>query len=210
MRNLVRVSRWLRELEWLVSLWDWIRSHWKQELFVGGIGIIWQYFTDAFTFTITHWPGLLGGAVTIFGLTMLLVERRELRKAARIENYDMPIKEALRLFWENVNHSFRSSGVSDRYFFDLLHKKMCSGDLPVVGRLGRGGDIQIVSPPQCQRLIPREINVPKNPTALQGVSFVFSPSEIRTPPSKMFWGLRVRSEDLQQIWPETDTDDEQP
>ena len=166
---------------------------------------MWQYFTDAFTFTITHWPGLLGSMVTVFGLTMLLVERMELRKRTKPENYDMSIEEALRLFWENVNHTFRSSGVSDRYFFNLLHKKMCSGDLPVVGRLGRGGDIQILSPDQCERLNPREINVPINPTALQGVSFVLSPSETGIPPSKMFWGLRVRSEDLHQIWSETRT-----
>ena len=117
--------------------------------------------------------------------------------------FDVPIKEALWLLWENVDHTFRSSGVSDRYFFNLLHKKMCSGDLPVVGRLGRGGDIQILSPDQCERLNPREINVPINPTALQGVSFVLSPSETGIPPSKMFWGLRVRSKDLHQIWPET-------
>ena len=117
--------------------------------------------------------------------------------------FDVPIEEALRLFWENVNHTFRSSGVSDRYFFNLLHKKMCSGELPVVGRLGRGGDSQIISPDQCQKLIPREINVPINPTALQGVSFVLSPPETQTPPSKIFWGLRIRSEDLHQTWPET-------
>ena len=164
---------------------------------------MWQYFTDAFTFTITHWPGMLGGAVTVFGLTMLLVERMELRKRAKPENYDMPIEEALRLFWESVDHTFRSSGVSDRYFFRLLHKKMRSGELPVVGRLGRGGDMQILSPSQCDRLISREISVPINPTALQGVSFVLSPPETQTPPSKMFWGLRIRSEDLHQIWPET-------
>ena len=170
--------------------------------------MMYQYVTDAFTFTIIHWPGLAGLALALFALVMLLAEKMELRKKANVENYDMPIKKALRILWENVDHTFGSSGSADRFFFGQIHKKMCSGKLPVVGRLGREGDLRVISPSKCQKLIPMEPVVPINPTALQGVSFVLSPPQHETSlgpylERHMFWGLRIRSEDLRRVWPET-------
>ena len=162
-----------------------------------------QYVTETLTFTVIHWQGVLFGAIALLGLVGMLAEARDRRKRANVENYDMPIKNALQLLWENVDHTFASSGPADRFFFAQIHKKMCSGKIPVVGRLGKEGDLRIIPPSECRLLIPIEPVVPINPTALQGVSFVLSPSETEAPPSKMFWGLRIRSKDLHRVWPET-------
>ncbi len=157
----------------------------------------------------TWW--LVAGALAFFWL--LATYRNEIRlgfqkwkiPAKDLHSFDMPIREAVDHYVRTFPHSYRDG--ADRHAFEVLHKAMCTGKLPVIGTKGERGMPKRLSLRQCRRLKPIRIFVPKNPASPQGVRFDLIDEAVVTDPLAEteepigYTGLRVRSSDLYRLWP---------
>ena len=199
----------LRTVDWIVSLAEFVRKYIWLEL--GGVtlgGVIWFR-----TLLVNEWPLFVGLAV-VAGCFFMAWRTRKKERAEERENalFDMPIREAIGHLEETVPHSFDRSGPAERVAFKQIHKRMCSGDLPVIGSTEAFGPPQVIPPAKCGDLMPEEWSVPANPSAPQGVRFCLT--QYVDPKWEEGWDgvtqpqvvvqytdLRVRSVDLYSLWP---------
>ncbi len=119
--------------------------------------------------------------------------------------FDMPIQEAVDHYVRTFPHSYRDG--ADQHAFEVLHKAMCGGKLPVVGSRGEDAPPKRISARRCKRLKPIRTLLPKNRASPQGVRFDLMESVEATEPLEEntdflgYTGLRVRSSDLYRLWP---------
>ena len=57
--------------------------------------------------------------------------------------FDMPIREAVDHYVRTFPHSYKDG--ADRHAFDVLHKAMCNGKLPVVGAKGEESPSELIA-----------------------------------------------------------------
>ena len=188
---------------------------------LGIIGIpgdfkIWMDLVKGMRFSeVVVWlPMLLGVAWSAY------LYRREIRQWTRRgsnneESFDMPIDEAIKYLGRTVQHSFGASRRFDRVAFKMLHKPMCSGELPVIGSSEQHGVLSVPSvipPKRCIEMTPEEQVVPIGLSAPDGVRFrliayadknwldnwdgVSQPVIL-----EQYSDLRVRSADVYRLWP---------
>ena len=125
--------------------------------------------------------------------------------------FDMPIREAVDHYVRTYPHSYRDG--ADQHAFEVLHKAMCRGKLPVVGTRGEDSPSERISARRCRRLKPIMTLLPKNPASSQGKRFYLMESVEATEPLAEaarlhgYTGLRVRSRDLYRLWPKGRSDD---
>ena len=134
----------------------------------------------------------LSAVIAIAGLVSFGRERMRLR----VSRFDMPMQEALDHIVGTDPHSFDSPQKAERHFFRLLHRDMCTGDLPVVGREGEFGTPKHIRARKCRKLKPTEVVSSVKPASPSGVRF----SLVDDQPTE-FTALRIRSRDLYKIWP---------
>ena len=129
-----------------------------------------------------------------------------LRGDASVSDFSVPIRDAIIHAATTTPHSFNKSDLIDRHFFGLLHEKMCSGKLEVIGRKGESGTLEHISPRRCKLLTPEIVVVPPNPSAPEGIWYTLvdkcaSVPTLQETEFKDFLGLRVRARDLYRWWP---------
>lgn len=123
--------------------------------------------------------------------------------------FDVPILDAIHHIARTMPTSYLGSGAVERHIFGVLHRQMCEGKLPVMGKLGEDGDLERLSREQCKRLVPQEVVVPLHPTSPNGVMFSLIDADTLEERKKSllsrkldgYIGLRVRSRDLYRMWP---------
>lgn len=125
----------------------------------------------------------------------------------RIDDFEMPIRDAIMHMVEEIPHSFERSRYAETAAFERLHEKMCSGDIPVVGATGEFEAPTLIPLHKVRNLDPAEVVVPRNPSTPEGVRY--SLVEKRLPedgtssgtPVSEYRNLRVRDWDVYRIWP---------
>ena len=188
----------LRKLGFLVSI--------EVALF-GGAGLV-----EALGFSLS-WVGW--AFITSAGITTALGiwrSGRSTRKSKRdFGDFDMQIETAIDHIVDSTHHSFTRSSLAERNAFEQLHKAMCAGLLPVIGKHGENAIPRKISPRRCKKLQGREVATP------HGMRFHLVESRLlkknmnglkKEPPVLVeqsgpfgFGELRVRSKDLYGIWP---------
>ena len=130
---------------------------------------------------------------------------QDAKRAIGSRSFDVPISEAVEHYARTVPHSYRD-GIN-LHAFEVLHKAMCAGKLPVVGISGEDASSEKVSARTCKRFKPRMVVVPHNWATPLGIRFdVMEETEPIEPlvESDRFHGytsLRVCGEDLYRLWP---------
>lgn len=161
-----------------------------------------------------EWWGVVTAPATImyalaaaFFVSAIVAYTRE-RRLASMRFFDIPIRNAIIHAANTTDHSYGDPILRDRHFFQLLHKRMCVGELLVAGREGEAGMLARIRPRKCRRLSPREIVVPKNPGTPEGIRYCLVDKAADPPVEPLqevefrgFLGLRVRSRDLYRMWP---------
>ena len=188
----------------------------------GGIGLVslvlgipgmpedaaeWRTWLSAMS---AEWQGALIGAGAV--MVLLFVGTNIVRllpsiraRKLRWESFDIPIREAVDHYVRTFPHSYKDG--ADRHAFEVLHKAMCNGKLPVVGAKGEESPSELIAAQRCKRLKPRMVLVPKNWASPQGVRFDLFENVGPSQPLEesdglsVYTGLRVRSTDLYGLWP---------
>lgn len=145
--------------------------------------------------------------VVMLGLAAIpLMFRHEIKGWGRPHRYfDVPIREAIDHYVRTFPHSFRDG--ADLHAFEVLHRAMCNGTLPVVGTKGEGASLERISTRRCKRLTPMRVIVPTNPASPHGIRFdLMEDVETIEPLVESdsfpgYTGLRVRSTDFYRLWP---------
>ena len=211
---LSRILDWLRRLEWMVSLQEWVVNSSSWEWWVGGGATV----IAAVALIKSEWILVAGIAVGVSCLLMGLRQRRKGPDAGPLTpndsdpSFDMSIRAVINYLAETVPHSFDRSSLSDRAAFKKLHELMCSGALPVVGATETFGVRQRISPEKCFELTQEEQVVPLNPASPEGFRFCLTSYadknwehdwDGKTQPEilEQYTDLRVRSEDVYRLWP---------
>ena len=120
-------------------------------------------------------------------------------------SFDTPIREAVDHYVRTFPHSYKDG--ADQHAFEVFHKAMCNGELPVMGAKDEDAAPERLSTQQCKLLKPIMACVPKNWASPQGVRFDLFESVGPSPPLEEsagflgYTGLRVRSADLYRLWP---------
>ena len=124
------------------------------------------------------------------------------RIRTRVSGFDMQIRDAINHLSQTIPHSYRDTGMMERNFFRMLHREMCTGRLQVIGMKGESGLLKEINARQCKRLTPTQAVVPLNQLTPDGVRFslIYRPTD-KCPDFVEFLGLRIRSQDLYEIWP---------
>ena len=150
----------------------------------------------------TIWAGL--AVIALWPLVAFILYWRESR---RRERFDKTILDAINHVMDSP-HSYTRSDWAERKAFDELHKAMCSGDLPSMGREGDFTAPRRISARECSRLEPREVGVPRTPAAPDGVRFVLAVPLTGRPEQDearlTLSDLRIRSRDLYRVWPKSE------
>ena len=165
-------------------------------------------FENILTPSVDNW--VLGIAAFLCLLTLFvpfccLKQRSNGKIKEAAPPFDTPIREAVDHYIRTFPHSYRDG--ADQHAFEVLHKAMCSGKLPVVGTKGEDSPSERISARRCKRLKPIRTLLPKNWASPQGVRFDLVRSVEATEPLAEpegfsgFTGLRVRSADLYRLWP---------
>ena len=129
-------------------------------------------------------------------------------RQSRIRHFDIPIRDAINHIAETVPHTYNSSGLWDRHFFDILYKQMCAGDLLVIGMKNGSSPLKRISARECKRLKSEIVAIPANPSAPQGVGYYLVEKALPLLNEIEFTGyqgLRIRSRDLYKHWPKNQT-----
>lgn len=211
-----RILDWLRNFEWMQSLWESVSVWWILTGVLTTFGIILTAARDwiAGNEVMVTVIGLL---FAVFCLIMGFMPALRERDYA-IESFDMTIRAAINYLHESVQHAHEGSGSSNRSAFRVLHELMCSGDLPVVGTTGKHGygRVQRIPTKRCRKLTPQEEVVPLNTATPEGVRFCLIAYEDKdwldnwdgvTQPVilEQYEDLLVRSVDLYRIRPRATT-----
>ncbi len=163
-----------------------------------------------FSLSWVGWALITGGGIT--AALGIWRSGRGTRKSRRdFGDFDMPIEAAIHHIVDSTHHTFTRSSLAERNAFEQLHKAMCAGLLPVIGKLGESAVPRKISPRRCKKLQRREMATP------HGMRFHLtekgpfkkvtdelkkdSPVFIKKDDLFGFGELRVRSEDLYGIWP---------
>ena len=108
-----------------------------------GIGFM-GWLTESF-------PGWVWGVVVVASLAILIgMYWQDAKRAIGSRSFDAPISEAVEHYARTVPHSYRD-GIN-LHAFEVLHKAMCAGKLPVVGIRGEDASSERVSARTCKRL----------------------------------------------------------
>ena len=126
------------------------------------------------------------------------IRRKESPPDVAVQEFDLPIRDAIRHLGQTIPHSYRDSASADRHFFGLLHSQMCDGELSVIGRKDESGALEEIGALECKLLKPIEAVVPKNPATPLGVRF--SLFDLHADPPIEYSDLRVRKRDFFGIW----------
>ena len=113
-------------------------------------------------------------------------------------SFDMPIAEAIRrVIAATPDHSWATEASADTHVFvEVLHRKMCEGDLSVAGSCRDFEKLSPISKARCRSLTPSVGLVPGG-----RVTHLLH-SEIRDyRASAVYRNLHVRSADLYRLWP---------
>ena len=143
--------------------------------------------------------GLLG-----FGLVRMFCGGRK-DKTKEAPPFDTPIREAVDHYVRTFTHSFQNG--ADRHAFEVLHKAMCKGNLPVVGTRGEDSRSECISAQRCKQLKPTMVVVPRNWASPRGVRFDLMDEAgtiaplVESDSFPGYTGLRVRRADLYRLWP---------
>ena len=180
----------MREIEWIVSLLDFIGG--KSKWWFGGTALTGTGIGGSATFGL-YWPLFIFGVGALFCIIMAL---RKDHRAQGSRDPDMPIRDAIQHAVKEVPHSYERSGPIERSVFEQIHQLMCSGEISVWGETGEGGPLQKISPKKCRKLSPQEVVVPQGPAAPEGVRF----SLIGETKEKYRY-LRVCSDEIYKFWP---------
>ena len=168
-------------------------------------------WTEGLTKTTDDWItyilwALLAVAIGLFGFGLIRIFRsRKRNKPKDGTPFDLPIREAVDHYVRTFPHSYKDG--ADQHAFEVFHKAMCSGELPVMGAKGEDGPSERISARQCKRLKPIRTLVPKNWASPQGLRFDLVENVGPSPPLEEsaefpgYTGLRVRSADLYRLWP---------
>ena len=173
-------------------------------LLAGAAWMMASFFAETW-FPIGDWRWAVGAGVAVFVAFAVHLHKqwRDARKSPR--SFDTPIAEAVEHYVRTVPHSYRDG--ADHHAFEVLHKAMSAGKLPVVGIRGEDASSERISARKCKRLEPRIVVVPRNRATPQGVRFDLMEEVGEIEPlveSRGFsgyTGLRVRSSDLYRLWP---------
>ena len=133
------------------------------------------------------------------------------KQARKFSDFDMPIETAIDHIVDSTHHSFTRSSLAERNAFEQLHKAMCAGLLPVIGKRGVSAVPRKISPRRCKKLQRREMATPhgmrfhlteKRPfkKVTDGLK-KDSPVLVKQDDLFGFGELRVRSKDLYATWP---------
>ena len=171
-------------------------------------------WAEGLTRTTDAWVtgGLVALAAASFGLVCFGVfqgaHRALIHKTQDSPPFDMPILEAVDHYVRTFPHSYQDG--ADRHAFEVLHKAMCAGKLPVIGTRGEDAPSERISARRCKRLKPTMIVVPRNWASPRGFRFdLVDKAAVPEVPEPLvesdepigFTGLRVRSADLYRLWP---------
>ena len=85
--------------------------------------------------------------------------------------FDTPILEAINYVIDNALHSYTSTGPAQRSAFKSLHGLICDGLLQVIGKETEFGPFREISQSECRGLVPKEVGIPPNEAAPDGVRF---------------------------------------
>ena len=124
------------------------------------------------------WAAVSGTALLIAIGVYWHEAKQGVREVVHGNRFDVPIRDAIHHAVATTDHSYMGSGAAERHFFDVLHRQMCEGKLPVKGRLGEYGDFRRLSRRECRRLVPQEVVVPLSPTSPNGVLFSLIDAEL--------------------------------
>lgn len=148
----------------------------------------------------------------IVGLVRMYRGGRKGKTKVAAPPFDTPIREAIDHYVRTFPHSYRDG--ADQHAFEVLHRAMCAGKLPVVGAKGEDAPSKLISARRCKRLKPMRTIVPKNWATPQGVRFdlvegveTIEPL-VESDSFPGYTGLRVRSADLYGLWPENRKEEE--
>ena len=126
---------------------------------------------------------------------------------SRVRHFDISLQEAIDYLVRRSPHSFNSDALVKRDRFKQLYKEMCSGRLLVAGSEKEAMPTKRIRSKRCKELTPREVVIPRNPTAPNGIRYDLIDESAILPlveysESVGFTDLRVRSKDLYRLWPQ--------
>ena len=119
-----------------------------------------------------------------------------------VSQFDTPILDAINYLIQTAPHSYTRSDLAERNAFAALHKKMCSGQLAVIGKESDFIAPRRITVRECKRLEPRDVVVIPTVSAPDGARFsLCRPRTSQDDERLEMCDLRVRSRDLFRIWP---------